>query len=91
MSIFALDHEMRAGLKQWDGVTWFVEEPVDFVRGLYSFSQLQARDILKRGKGLTNWEAEVCQRAFYSHKPPSAVVDHWLSQIEAEKCGEVLA
>ncbi len=84
-----LDDEMRSALEPWDGRTWFVEKPSDFVRGLYRLSQIQAHDILKKGRGLTNWEAGLCQRAYYSYKPASGNVQHWLDKIEREKCSGV--
>lgn len=84
-----LDDEMSRALKLWDGRSWFVEKPEDFVSGLFNFDQLQARDILRDAHGLTNWEAEVCQRAYYRDKPASPRVRHWLDTIERDKCGRV--
>lgn len=83
----ALEHANRP----WDGRTWFVDRPADYVSGLYRLDQLQARDILKSAQGLTNWEAELCQRTLYRDQPSSPVVRFWLDKIEREKCGRVAA
>lgn len=91
MNATPFDKEMTLAFKPWDGRTWFVERPDSFTPGLYTFTQLQARDILRRARDLTQWEAEVCQRAYYSHKLPSPGVQYWLDRIEVEKCGRVLA
>ena len=91
MSAIPFNQEMTSVLKPWDGSTWFVERPASFVPSLFTFSQLQARDILRRARGLTQWEAEVCQRAYYSHKLPRPGVQHWLDKIEGTKCREVCA
>ncbi|MEM7781314.1 MAG: hypothetical protein AAF697_13070 [Pseudomonadota bacterium] len=91
MSIFSLDDEMRRCLEPWDGSTWFVEQPEDFVKGIYTLSQYQAHYILKRAVGLTRWEAETAQRAYYSDKPAGPGLRFWLDRIERDKCPEVLA
>lgn len=91
MNVATLSDDMRSVFERWNGKTWFVPEPDDFVRGLYTLTQLQAHYILKHGRDLTNWEAEVAQRAFYSHKPANAGVHFWLDKMERDKCPEVVA
>ncbi|WP_394728185.1 hypothetical protein [Altererythrobacter sp. GH1-8] len=89
MTAISLDDEMQAALQPWDGKTWFVEKPAGFVPGLFRSSQVQARDILRHASGLTNWEAEVCQRAYYDPKPSGPGVRFWLDKIERKVCRAV--
>lgn len=72
--------ETRDPGELWDGKLW-VERPADFVDGVFRPTGFQARNLLKLGAGkLTNWEAEVCQRAMYA-KRPTGTVSRWVDVI----------
>lgn len=83
--------DLNRANEPWDRRTWFARRPEDFVPGLFCFTQIQARDILRHGRNLTNWEAGVCQRAYYRFRGHSNIVRFYLDEIEREKCGQVFA
>ena len=86
MSASYCDEELLGPFKPWDGHTWFVEHPLDFDLELCTPSQLLAHDILEKGEGLTEWEAEVAQRAYCSASDRSSLAQYWLDRIQREKC-----
>ena len=68
-------------LQPWDGRTWFVSRPSDYTPGLYAFHQLEARELLKKGRGLNEWEASFLQAVAYQWRDLSPAQDHWLRKI----------
>ncbi|MXO63434.1 hypothetical protein [Qipengyuania oceanensis] len=87
MSTLDLEH----ALKPWDGSTWFVEQPADFVRGLYRLHQIEAHDLLMSGRGLSNWAAGFLQQLYYQSKPPTQTQWFWLRKLDQEHGERVAA
>ena len=72
----------------WDR-QWRVAKPDDYVPGLYRLHQIGAFDVLRKGYGLTEWEAEFLQLVAYQSGPLSTLQRYWLERIERERLGEM--
>ena len=81
----------RIELSQWDGRTQYVARPADFVEGVFRLHQIEARDLLRLGSRLNEWEASILQALYYQGAEPSEAQAYWLSRIAEVHALEVAA
>ncbi|MBY6015120.1 hypothetical protein KUV75_09440 [Qipengyuania gaetbuli] len=72
---------MTEPVPRWDGRTWFVKRPADYTPGLYALHQIDARELLKAGSRLDEWEASFLQTIAFQWRDLSAAQSHWLARI----------
>ena len=67
----------------WDG-QWRVPKPEGFKHGLYRPHQVDALNLLRTARGLTEWDATLLQVVAYQSRDLSGLQRFWLARIERE-------
>ena len=80
------DKEMSEAMNPWDGSRWFVPKPASGWR-LASMSQATAKQLLRPGNRLSNWDARFLQTVLVQTGPLDAGQRYWMNRI-AEALGE---